>query len=225
MPWISNEAGALKTKLSGLTVIDAASPSPGRDVPVYFWDPEYELTDVEFPSIILRHSGISKGDDREHRGTVLLPYVPEQYNTDGTAPSIDPVTGLAITWDTTQDYDPNESPFKVFDYPIPYNLDFQVDVYSRFQTELMPLVEQLGAIDRIPVRFGYIEVPQDATIRSLDLLGGPEIVADKDAEGKRLFRAVYSVRVFSELNLYDVAQITSRISTVNLTLKEIAATS
>lgn len=225
MPWISNEAAALKNKVSGLTVTDAASTT-GRPVNVWFWDPEYEFADLTFPCIILQHSGISKADDREHRGSTLLPYVPEQFNTaNGTAPSFDPATGTPITWDTTTDYDPTQSPFRVVDYPIPYNVDFQVDVYSRFQTELMPLIGQLSAIDRLPVRFGYLEVPQDATIRSLDLIGGPEIVADKDAEGKRLFRAVYSVRVYSELNLYDVEQITSVINKVNLTVSPIVSTS
>jgi hypothetical protein len=44
------------------------------------------------------------------------------------------------------------------------------------------------------------------------------LVSARDSEGRRLFQAIYSVRVVSELNLYDVEQITSRINSVSLDL-------
>ena len=221
MPWLLNEAAAIKSKVSGLTVTDSESPS-GRPVEVWFRDPENELRDMTFPSIVLEYSGINKASDREHRGITYLPYIPEGFGT-SPVPTVDPVTGADVLWDPGED-DVNLSPFRVADYPIPYNIDFTVTVYSRFQTELMPLMGTLAQNDRLPSRFGYVEVPEDGTVRTLDLIGGPEIVAERDSEGKRLFRAVYSVRVVSELNLFDVMQITSRINTVALDLHTITAT-
>lgn len=225
MPWISNEARALKTKLDGLTVTDAASTN--RPVAVWYRVPENEVRDMTFPSIVMEHGNISKASDREHRGVTTLPYIPEDFQP-GPVASLDEQTGTAVTFDpggtSGEDYNPNYSPFKVRDFPLPYNLDFTVTLYSRFQTELMPLVAQLAHIDRIPERFGYLEVPEDGTIRTLDLIGGPEIIGTRDAAGRRLFEAVYAVRVLSELNLYDVEQITTRINSVSLDLQTITAT-
>lgn len=224
MPWISNEARALKAKFDGLTITDAASTD--RPVEVWYRDPENEVRDMTFPSIVLEHGNISKANDREHRGVTTLPYIPESFQP-GPAASVDEQTGTPVSFDPGgtegEDYNPNYSPFKVRDFPLPYNLDFTITIYSRFQTELMPLVGQLAQIDRIPERFGYLEVPEDGTIRTLDLLGGPEIVSTRDGEGRRLFQAIYSVRVVSELNLYDVQQITTRINSVSLDLQTVPA--
>jgi hypothetical protein len=219
MPWLVNEAKALKEKVSGLKVTDGVSTN--RDVKVWFRDPENEVRDMTYPSLVLEYGNISKASDREHRGGTTLGYIPEEFQP-GPVASIDPLTGVDVTFDPGgtegEDFDPSYSPFKVRDYPIPYNLDFTVTLYSRFQTELIPLVAQLARTDRLPERFGYLEVPEDGTIRTLDLVGGPELVSARDSEGRRLFQAIYSVRVVSELNLYDVEQITSRINSVSLDL-------
>jgi hypothetical protein len=222
MPWIDNEAKALKAKLAGLTVTDAASTD--REVGVWFRNPETELRDMTFPSIVLEYSGLNKADDREHRGTTTLGYIPEEFQP-GPYDSVDEVSGVPVVFDpgavSGEDFNPTYSPFKVPDFPIPYNLDFQITVYSRLQQELTPLIGQLSKIDRIPVRFGYLEVPEDGTTRSMDLLAGPEIVSSRDPEGRRLFQAVYSVRIYTELNLYDVQQISKRISGIDLNLQSI----
>lgn len=225
MPWLLNEAAALKQKVSGLVVRDASTPS-GRPVEVRFREPENELADMKFPSIILEYSGISKASEREHRGPVYLGYIPEGMDpdNDGIVPTIDRVSHLEVPWDTTAaEWDPSLSPFYVRDYPVPYNVDFKVTVYSRFQTELMPLMNDLAKIDRLPHRFGYLEISQDRTVRTMDVVGGPEIVAERDPQDKRVFRAVYSVRVASELNMYDVMQITTRINTVDIDLQSYPA--
>lgn len=207
MPWLINEADALKNKVSGLTITDETSTD--REVEAWFRNPENELRDMTFPAIVLEYAGVSKADDREHRaGMITLGYIPEQFGP-----------GPVGSFDTTQDFDPHDSPFRTFDYPIPYNLDFTITVYSRFQTQLMPIIAQLAQIDRIPPRFGFLEIPQDGTVRTLDLLGGPEIVAERDPDGRRLFRAVYSVRVISELLIHEVTEILNRIESVNLDVK------
>lgn len=222
MPWLDNEAQALKEKVSGLTLSDAASNN--RTVEAWFRNPENELRDMTFPSVVLEYGAVSKADDREHRsGLTYLPYIPEQFGP-GPVNSVDS-EGNDVVFDTTQDFDPHNSPFRTHDYPIPYNIDFTITLYSRFQSELMPLIGKLAEIDRLPSRFGYLEVPQDGTIRTMDLLGGPEIVSERDGDGRRLFMAVYSVRVVSELSVYDVYEITKRINSVNLDLKTITADS
>lgn len=222
MPFVVNEAGAIKRKLSGLRVNDS---SGDREIPVFFRDPENEIRDMTFPAIVVEHGAVTKADDREHRGTTKLGYIPEGFGP-APVPSIDDVTKDDMEFfggQDGEDFDPETSPFKVKDWPVPYNIDFTISVYSRFQSELMPIIHQLAMVDRIPSRFGYLDIPEDGTNRSMDLMAGPEIVAERDAGDRRVFRAVYSVRVASELNLFGVMVITTRINRVDLDLRLIPA--
>lgn len=202
MPWIRNEDAAIKRKFLGLKVDDGTSGA-GRDVVVRFRLPETELADATFPMIIINPASQSRATDREHRGPTTLPYFPEPVPT-ADADIIDPVTGLVTNWDPTEDV--NKSPFRVEDYPIPYNFDYPVTVYARKQDHAVQLMSDLAQIDRIPERFGYLEVPEDGTVRTLELLGGPDVQPDKDGDGKRIFRVQYIVRIVSELSTYEYHQ-------------------
>jgi hypothetical protein len=225
MTWILNEDAAIKQKFNGLTVTgDGNAPPLGHDVAVRFRLPETELADATFPMVVIEHAGISKADDREHRGHTNLTYVPEGVDDQGIIVK-DPETGLDVVWGVEGGtFDPNLSPFKVDDYPIPYNIDYQVTVYARLQNHLTELIAKLAVIDRIPARFGYVEIPQDGTVRTLDLLGGPMVEPDRDSDGKRVFRAVYSIRVVSELNLYEVRRFQTYVQSVDLQVNRIADT-
>lgn len=217
MTWLLNEDAALKQKFIGLTVTDGTAPPLGRPVAVRFRLPETELADATFPMIILEHAAISKADDREHRGLTILPYVPEDEPIKSF--TVYDEQGTQVIWNPQAEADVTLSPIRVPDYPVPYNIDYDVTVYARKQSHIMELVVALAAIDRIPSRFGYVQVAADGTTRTLDLLGGPEIVAEKDRDGKRIFRAVYSVRVVSELDLYGHTVATNWPQTVEVTLK------
>jgi len=218
MPWLLNEDAALKDKFNGITVVDETAPPLGRPVAVRFRLPETELADATFPMIILDHGGISKADDREHRGITTLPYIPEgETETSFTVYDED---GNQVVWDPQADANVNLSPLRVPDHPIPVNIDYSITVYARKQTHLMQVIGTLAMIDRVPERFGYVQVEADGTTRTLDLLAGPEIVAEKDRDGKRIFRAVYSVRVVSELDLYGYLAATHWAQSVEITVED-----
>jgi hypothetical protein len=187
MPWLLNEDAALKYKLQGLTVTDANAPN-GRPVPVRFRLPETEVADLTFPIIIIEHDGWYEAPEREHRGFVQLPYSPE---------------GYPIWWEdtgpATTNFNPSDSPYWSF-FPIPYNLDYYVTFFTRIMHEhTIPLIQQLAQHDRLHPKFGYLDVPQDGTIRTLQLLGGPSLIDGYDENNKRYFSVKYKVRVFSEL--------------------------
>lgn len=187
MPWLLNEDAALKLKLQGLTVIDANAPN-GRPVPVRFRLPQTEVSDLTFPIIVIDHDGWYPAPEREHRGFVKLPYAPEGFEPwwNDTGPS-------------STVFNPSDSPYWSF-FPIPYNLDYYVTVYARIMHEhTIPLVSQLAAFNRLHPRFAFLDVPQDGTKRTLQLLGGPALTTEYDSDGKRLFSVRYKVRVFSEL--------------------------
>jgi hypothetical protein len=115
---------------------------------------------------------------------------------------------------TGEDFDPNYSPFKVPDWPIPYNIDFTVTVYSRFQTELMPITGPTG-----PGRPDSPTVRLPGNTRGRNHSdpgshGGPEIVTSETLEIDDVFPSDLFCKGCLELNLFDVQQITTRINTV-----------
>lgn len=188
MPFLENEDRALKLKLQGLCVHDATS-GVGRPVTVRFKNPEYELADSTFPLVLLSHTSISKDEERENRGFISVHYAPEGYPR----------------WPDIMN--PADSPYWS-EVPIPLNIDYQVDVFTRKQTHSIELTAELMQFDFLPPRFGYLDVPQDGTVRRLDLLGGPDYYESKDDQGKRIFSMSWSIRVSSEIFLYDIREFT-----------------
>lgn len=205
MPWIFNEDEALKKKLQGLRV-SATNAAQGQPVRAYFRLPETELSDLAYPCLIIEHASILKDSSREHRGRIRLPYAPE-----GSALWDDP--NLA-----SGSLDPSLSPY-ISDFPIPYNIDYIVTLQSRKAQHHFALVGALAAIDRLPARFGYLEIPQDGTVRNLEIIGGPDLTSDKDDDGKRLFTATYRVRVSTELAASEIA-VFSKVTEVDHTIED-----
>ncbi|MEV7902170.1 putative Ig domain-containing protein [Streptomyces anulatus] len=188
MPFLLSEDKALKMKLQGLMVHDATSGN-GRRVTVRYKNPEYELADVTFPLALITHSRVSRDEEREHRGVVNLHYAPEGY-----APWADMA-------------DPAQSPYMA-EMPIPLNIDYQIDAYARKETHIIEMTGALMGFDYFPPRYGYLSVPEDGTVRRLDLLGGPEYSETKDEKGKRLFIASWVIRVSSEIFLSEIRTLT-----------------
>lgn len=210
-----NESRALKKKLAGIKVTSSTYPA-GREVPVDFVNPDMELRNASYPGIYLSYAGMTKAGDREHRGYANLQYAPSGYprNVQVPADYDDKDSTATVAWDET--FDPITSPYSVEDHPIPYNLDFNVTVVTRNYQQMFEIIAQLDEIEFLPARFGGLEVPEDGTVRTLDLLGGPNTSAIRDEDGKRLLQSVYSVRVAAELNLYEVNE-ANRVNTVTHT--------
>lgn len=185
MPWLRNEDSALKKKLQGLTVTDGNSPVNGRKVPVRYRLPQDELATLSYPIIIIEHAGLYPAPDREHRGYIQLPYCPE---------------GFQPWWTPgATEIDPSLSPYYGL-FPMPYNFDYQVTVYARFMVDhIQPLVATLATENYLPAKFGFLQIPQDGTVRSMFLQGGPEFGYGKDEDDKRIFKVTYLIRVLSEL--------------------------
>lgn len=178
--FLFNEDRALHAKLQSLVVDDVNAPDSGRPVGVIWMDGDFEMQNLTYPSVIITQSGISRAQERESRGWMQYPYAPE-----GFAP-----------WDDILDV--TQSPYWS-QTPIPYNVDYQIEVLSRTNKHATFLRAVLAGPDYLPTRFGYLEVPEDGTVRRLDLEGGPETVPTQDSDGKRLFHDVYSIRVSTEL--------------------------
>lgn len=193
MPWLENEDAALKKKLSGLTVVDAALSDP-VSVAVRFIVPEDEFSDVAYPLITITHASVERDPERESRGVVEIQAPPEGFD-----PSLGPY--LAET-------------------PVPYNIDYQIVLYTRLVQHRTELVRVLAGFDYLPERFGFLEIPQDSTVRRLDLLGGPQLNSGRDSNGKRLFTATWRVRVSTELFLLGNPVTYPEVTQVDVTARD-----
>ncbi|MFD4858430.1 hypothetical protein [Streptomyces atratus] len=184
-----NEDGALKSKLLGLTVGASAVAGP---VPVdaRFTVPEDEFEDVTYPLIMLTQVAVERAPEREHRGFVEVGTVPE---------GVDPGAGPYFA-----------------EFPVPYDIDYQVQLFCRSLQHRTELVSRLARFEYLPERFGFLAVPQDNTVRRLDLMGGPEMGSGRDADGKRLFTATYRIRVSTELFLLGDPETLPTVKTIDL---------
>jgi hypothetical protein len=189
MSWLRSEDAAMKARLQGLTVQDANAPAGGREIGVRYRLPQDELANLTYPVIIVEHAGIYPDQERMQSGTYYqLPYAPEG------SPSWTSF-GQAVT--------PMNSPYYTEYAPTPYNLDYQVTLYARFwSAHVQPTIATLAGLYRLPAKHGAMWIPQDGTLRTMRLLGGPEEGYGKDEDGKRLFKVVYRVRVYTELVEY-----------------------
>jgi hypothetical protein len=213
------ESRAITKKLQGIRVT-ASNYTQGREVPVAWVEPDFELVKANYPGIYLSYAGVHKADDREVRGPTNLSYAPPGYSEHVVVP-LDPDDPDSDTGDWADDagFDRLVSPYHLPEHPIPYNFEYNISVLTRNYEQNFEIISQLQEVERLPARFGGLEVPEDGTIRTLDLLGGPETSVIRDEDGKRIVQSVYSVRVTAELMLSDLEQV-KRVATVNTNVTE-----
>mgnify|MGYP006279355083 FL=1 len=169
MPIILNEDAALKAMLTGITVSDSGNNA--RPVGVWFGQPDLEIRNKSYPYIVIHFIGYSEDFTRAHRGIVELGYTYEGYDAETSY---------------------------IGEYPIPVNLDYQITTYARQPRHDRQIMAEMLAGQRIPLRYGEIVIPEDNTVRRMDLLGMTkrDLI---DSDGKRLFSNVYNVRISAEI--------------------------
>jgi hypothetical protein len=183
MPFIINEDAALKSILTGIKVSDGGNSA--RPVAVYYGQPDKDIRTQSYPYITLDLVGVREDTERAHRGSVDLTYTPEGMTPNYTAES-QPVN-----------------------FPIPVDLIYQVSTWSRQPRHDRQIMAALFSPGRLPFRFGQLIIPEDNTMRRLDMLGFSK--RDTTEGGKRLFSNVYNIRISSELfpdQLSDVYTVT-----------------
>jgi hypothetical protein len=196
--FIFNEDRAMVNKFSNLVVGDVNAPDSGRAVEVLWLDPETELVNLNFPCIVINNTGIVFDEERAAAGWFQLPYTPEGFES----------------WDNPEEV--AQSPYFA-QTPIPYNINYEIEVLSRNNKHSTFLTAVLSGPDFLSARFGYLEIPEDGTIRRMDLVAGPDRQSIHDRDDKRLFSSVYSVRVSTELLPKEI----EAYSIVNTVVKDI----
>lgn len=196
MPWLLNEDAAVMAKLSGIQVT-MPNGSGLLDVPARWRRPEPENETMTYPVIVIYKPRISRASEREHRGLTTYNYLQEGR----------PMPGPDDLWRYYGDR------------PIPYNLDYQIQVLCRLQAHETEIAARLARGDKIPERGGYLEIDALGVVVSLDLIGGPEFREMLDGHGKRLFTINYVIRVYSEMSPWEVQRYEA-VETVSGTIRD-----
>jgi len=187
MPFIFNEDRALKSLLTGITVSDYKSSS--RSVGVWFGQPDVEIRNQSYPYITIDLVDIIEDRTRNNRGYGKLGYTPEGHSS-------------STTYYT--------------EFPIPVDIEYQVISYTR-----QPIHDRQIGIEilsnRLPFRYGNLQIPEDNTLRRVELVGYRK--RDTTEGGKKLYSTVFSIRVSSELLSSALAAASAQISTVNNSLQ------
>lgn len=189
MPFLLNEDKALKQRLAGITVTDSGNPN--RPVGVWFGQPDVEIRQQSYPYITIDLVGVNEGFERAHRGYVEFNYTPE-----------------------------GADPTKTYEgwYPIPVDLQYQVTTYARQPRHDRQIINELFKSNRLPLRFGLLLIPEDSTVRRLDVLGF--IKRDTTEQDKRLFSNIFNVQISSELLQEDLDQVYQVLEAPNISLNE-----
>lgn len=183
--FILNEDRALKKLLMGMTVSDAKQAD--RPVKVYFGQPDVEITDQTYPYVTVDLIYADEATERAMRGIIQLQYRPEG----GPAPE----DGHGL----------------LTEYPIPYDLAYQVTTYARDPRHDRKIMNQIAR--RLGGRWHSLYVPEDNTERSMFLTNTQK--RDRTEANRRLFSNAYTVVVYSELIPADIEKV-ARVKKIDL---------
>lgn len=190
MPRLINEDEALRDALKGMVVSDEKNAT--RPVMVYYSQPDTEVRAQNYPYMTIDLVDISPDPQRQISGFMTPPYLPEGW------PAL-----------------PNGQAY-VTETPIPLSLDYMVTAFSRHPRHSREIHNQM--FFKFPWKFGRIYVPQDDTIRPAFLTQFR--VANEVEINKRLFRSIYTIRVFSEM-YRAMAHTIGQALEVDLTIPEV----
>jgi hypothetical protein len=209
------EDEALKKKLSGLTVPTQSNPS--YPVGVWFRMPQQELRRRSFPHIMITPMGEQVAPERQHRGPIMLGYVPytdEFYQYPAGAPGATPQATppntdaeFVLPWINTP---------PTVEFPIPIDLDYQVDVFTRYGPQLRQLTGTLNSMSLLHPRFAQLNCAGGTARRITVLSKQTDSYFDEESKEKRMFRLTYQLRINSEIMPEAVPG--TRIQTIDLTL-------
>lgn len=206
------EDAALKARLSALTVSDDRNAS--RPVQIFFRYPEAE-TEKLYPFITIDLIDIAFARGRQHSEVTYyytnnaqtlaekgiaaktIDYFPDEENPDSMA-SLAGNDGYLST-----------------EQFVAIDLTYQVTTHCRSQRHDRKLTSDMLRYV-FPFRRGFIEIPEDGTIRRCDILDWrtTDVLDQESGYKKRIFRKSYTVQINSELPQSELSVI-NKVLTVN----------
>lgn len=196
MAFIIAEEKALHEKVSDLKVYDPRTPQ-GAYVKAWFRFPEGERIN-EYPYITVTGPiAMTEARDRVHSITYPEATLWPSETDDVYASQL--VVG-----------DPHAVD-KVMTHMrfIPYYLTYQVSTYARNYLHDRQMTLQLMRVRKLPYRYGWLYVPEDDTLRQLDLLSWqPADQLEQASDGlKTIHRKIWTVQITAHVAPFDLQRL------------------
>lgn len=193
------EDAAVKGRFSAITVTDDRNAE--RPVSVFFRYPEGE-TEKMFPFITVEMIDLVHDTTRQQS---------EHYYYYAKGNSASATTGRYIDYypstynaQDLSDLDPGVHFFRMDSF-VPVTLVYQISTFTRSALHDRQLTSKI--LRRVmPFRRGFIEVPEDGTIRRFDLAGwtSADLLDQEAGFKKRIFRKVFTVQMSAEIPTSDI---------------------
>lgn len=208
------EDAALKKRLMSLHVSDDRDMR--RPLQVFFRYPEAE-TEKTYPFATIELFDIMYSRERQesersyyystsaNASASSIDYFPSEYSQED-------IDGILAN-DANADY-------LVTDQLVPVDLMYQVSTYCRSQRHDRQLSAAMLRYV-FPFRRGFIEIPEDGTIRRCDILDwrSADLLDQESGYKKRIFRKVITVQINAEIPQSDLLAV-KRVSAVSGTLTD-----
>lgn len=196
------EDAALKARFSTMTVSDDRNGS--RPVQVFFRYPESE-TERSYPFLTIEMIDIVHARNRQHSETQIV------YPKVGTANRADFLNNPNVMtyWPSRISNMENVSAtgkdFIVSHEFVPVDILYQVSTFTRSALHDRQLSSQMLSTI-VPFRKGFIQVPEDGTVRRLDLLDWTtaDLLDSEAGYRKRIFRKIYTLQMTAEIPSTDM---------------------
>lgn len=209
------EDAALKARFSTLKVSDDRNVQ--RPVQVFFRYPEAE-TERSYPFMTIEMIDIVHARNRQHSETqIVYPKVGIENRAEFLkAPNVMKYWPSRIS--NMETIPATNKDFIVSNEFVPVDLLYQVSTFTRSALHDRQLSSQMLSTI-VPFRKGFIEVPEDGTVRRLDLLDWTtaDLLDSEAGYRKRIFRKIYTLQMTAEIpstDMYGLQQITSIVPTV-----------
>lgn len=209
------EDAAIKARFANISVSDDKNAQ--RVAKVFFRYPEGEK-EKEYPFITIEHVGLTHNRQlqmSEHSyyftnnsygaslgSSVFVDYFPSE------------LTGASLS----AVLDETDSFYLRMDSFVPVTLMYQISTYARSALHDRQLTSKI--LRRVaPFRRGFIEIPEDGTVRRFDLVswGNSDLLDGEAGYRKRIFRKVYTINMSAEIpasDLVGVKQVASVVGNI-----------
>lgn len=207
------EDAALKARFSNITVNDDRDGA--RAVKVFFRYPEGE-TERSYPFITIEMIDLVHARNRQHSESVIV-YSKGTTGASATYPNTGPdkMTYWPSRKANMETIVGSESDdFIISNEFVPVDLLYQVSTFTRSALHDRQLSAQMLSTI-VPFRKGFIDIPEDGTIRRLDLLDWTtaDLLDSESGYRKRIFRKIYTLQMSAEIPSSDMVGL-SKITTV-----------
>lgn len=211
------EDAAVKARFANIAVTD--DKNPVRIAKVFFRYPEGEK-EKEYPFITIEHVGLVHNQQLQHSEQ-------SYYFAAGAGASAAPLnSALYLDYfpsemtatDLAAELEGSDSFYLRTDSFVPVTLIYQISTYARSALHDRQLTGKI--LRRVaPFRRGFIEVPEDGTIRRFDLIswGNSDLLDGEAGYRKRIFRKVYTIHMSAEIpgsDLVGVKRVTSIVGSI-----------